>query len=834
MDLSGRRLGHIRVERILGQGGMGDVYEGFDEKLMRRVALKALHRDQRLDDEARTRLIREARTLSQLDHPNICRIHDYIEGPDADVLVLELIEGRTLQRAIAEGLSRAEKLRIAHAIAEVLVVAHRAGIVHRDLKPENIMLTATGVVKVLDFGLARWVERQQSSGRLRALNVRPTPAPMPAMPRDEKWYAFDLAHTQMLPGGEGRPRQESAAGATAAGVTVGTPMFMSPEQARGEPLTPSSDMYSFGLVLQTLFTSEDPYPAESTGREVMLKAARGESLPVTGVNRDVAVLIHSLKALAPTDRPTAVEAASKLRLIMEKPKRLARRAALAAAIVLIVLAAWKYTVDLRRERTAALLAKKEAIQRKAQAEDLIQFMLGDLRGKLEPVGRLDVLNDVAEKALQYIGATKKEGLSTQERINYAMAFNQLGQVRIDQGNLAAAMKLFEQSLDLTSSAVRQEPHNDNAKFALALSHFWVGNDYRLRNDVPHAMPHIREYLAITKELASRHRGDDKYELEESYAHSLLGLLYEAQGDPAAARREYETTLAIKRAHALRHPNDDEAKEDVARTVNKLGYVLQKMGELGAARQQFESEVAIREDLLTRNPKQMLWRDELAASHSFLAGVLEDLGEPQAALEHRRADVQIYTELCAFDTANAQWQRNQAVDRHRLGKVLADSGNLREGLAEVERAEALLEPIVAAETSRRTWRGDLAAIQATYAELLSANGDRRRARSKIEEAIRLLGEPQDRTTKQRLAYALLVKGSIDAADGEKTAARANWQRAWEVLLPGSQWHEPRQLAILARVLIAVGDRAEATQVIARLRAIGYGNQEFVSLLKSEGY
>ncbi|HKO58343.1 MAG TPA: serine/threonine-protein kinase, partial [Thermoanaerobaculia bacterium] len=515
MDLSGRRLGHIRVERILGQGGMGDVYEGFDEKLMRRVALKALHRDQRLDDEARIRLIREARTLSQLDHPNICRIHDYIEGSDADVLVLELIEGRTLQRAIEEGLSRTEKLRIAHAIAEVLVIAHRANIVHRDLKPENVMLTKSGQVKVLDFGLARWVERQ-SSGKLRAVKIQAAPLPSSD---EEKWYAFDLEHTQVF----GKERDDTA-GATAVGVTVGTPMFMSPEQARGEPLTPASDMYSFGLLMQTLFTSEDPYPADSTGREVMLKAARGESLPVTGVNRDVAALIHSLKALAPTDRPTAVEAASRLRLIVEKPKRLARRAALAAAIVLVVLAAWKYTVDLRRERSAALLAKKEAVQRKAQAEDLIQFMLGDLRGKLEPVGRLDVLNDVAEKALQYIGATKKENLSTQELINYSMAFNQLGQVRIDQGNLASAMKLFEQSLDLTETAVRHEPRNDNAKFALALSHFWVGNDFRLRNDVPGAMPHIRSYLSITRELASRHRGDDRYELEESYAHSLLGLL----------------------------------------------------------------------------------------------------------------------------------------------------------------------------------------------------------------------------------------------------------------------------------------------------------------------
>jgi tetratricopeptide (TPR) repeat protein len=529
-----------------------------------------------------------------------------------------------------------------------------------------------------------------------------------------------------------------------------------------------------------------------------------------------------------------VETAAKFRLIVEKPKRLARRGALAAAIALIVLAAWKYTVDLRRERTAALLAKKEAIQRKAQAEDLIQFMLGDLRGKLEPVGRLDVLNDVAEKALQYIGATKKQNLSTQERINYAMAFNQLGQVRIDQGNLAAAMKLFEQSLDLTASAVRQEPRNDNAKFALALSHFWVGNDYRLRNDIPHAMPHIREYLAITKELASRHRGEDKYELEESYAHSLLGLLYEAQGDPRAARSEYETTLAIKRGHALRHPNDDEAKEDVARTVNKLGFVLQKLGAFGAARHQFESEVDIREELLLRNPKQMLWRDELAASHSFLAGVLEDLGDRQAALEHRRADVQAYTELCAFDAANAQWRRNQAVGRHRLGKLLADSGNLRAGLAELDQAEQLMKPIVAAETSRRTWRDDLASIQTTYAELLRANGDGRRARTKIEESIRLLGTPENRSAKQRLAYALLVKGSIDAADGQKAAARESWQRAREVLTPGSQWHEPRQLATWARVLIALGDRPEAAAAVGQLRAIGYGNQEFVSLSRSEGY
>src|SRR5687768_9824742 len=168
MELTGRRFGHIRVSEVVGQGGMGDVYAGYDEKLERKVALKVLNADQRLDDEARERLLREARALSKLDHPNICRIHDYIESGDVDLLVLEFIDGRTLQEVIDDDkTSRAEKLRIAIAVAEVLVAAHRSGIIHRDLKPDNVMLTRSGEVKVLDFGLARWLKegrRRTSDG----------------------------------------------------------------------------------------------------------------------------------------------------------------------------------------------------------------------------------------------------------------------------------------------------------------------------------------------------------------------------------------------------------------------------------------------------------------------------------------------------------------------------------------------------------------------------------------------------------------------------------------------------------------------------------------------
>jgi serine/threonine protein kinase len=153
----GTKVGHIRVTEFLATGGMGDVYAGYDERLGRRVALKSIRSEHRLSTEAKARFLREARILSQLEHPRICRIHDLIEENDADVLVLELIVGKSLREASRTGLEPAQRMRIARQIVDVLAVAHAQAIVHRDLKPDNVMIELSGDVKVLDFGLARSV-----------------------------------------------------------------------------------------------------------------------------------------------------------------------------------------------------------------------------------------------------------------------------------------------------------------------------------------------------------------------------------------------------------------------------------------------------------------------------------------------------------------------------------------------------------------------------------------------------------------------------------------------------------------------------------------------------
>ena len=157
---SGQTLAQYRVEAKLGEGGMGAVYRAYDTRLRRQVALKVLSPERLADAESRQRLIREARAASALNHPNIVTVHEIGSGARlrarVDFIAMELVEGKSLKDAIsAKGLPLRKALDYAAQIAAGLAKAHAAGIVHRDLKPGNVMVTPDGLVKLLDFGLAR-------------------------------------------------------------------------------------------------------------------------------------------------------------------------------------------------------------------------------------------------------------------------------------------------------------------------------------------------------------------------------------------------------------------------------------------------------------------------------------------------------------------------------------------------------------------------------------------------------------------------------------------------------------------------------------------------------
>ena len=213
----GDRLGHYDVTALIGEGGMGQVYQATDTQLGREVALKILPDAFASDPDRLARFQREAQVLASLNHPNIAQIHGIEKSEDTQALVLELVEGPTLADRIAQGpIPIDEALPIAKQIAEALEAAHEAGVIHRDLKPANIKVREDATVKVLDFGLAK------------ALDTTPT----------------------------GDPSQSPTltAAATQMGVILGTAAYMSPEQASGETTDRRSDIWSFGVVVLEMLT----------------------------------------------------------------------------------------------------------------------------------------------------------------------------------------------------------------------------------------------------------------------------------------------------------------------------------------------------------------------------------------------------------------------------------------------------------------------------------------------------------------------------------------------------------------------------------------------------
>ena len=275
--LIGQRLGCYRVDAIVGTGGMGVVYRAYDERLERKVALKLMPRSLVADERQLERVRREARSASALNHPNIVTIHEIGSVDSIHFIATEFIEGSTLRERISAGpIPPNETLEIATQIASALGVAHAAGIVHRDIKPENVMLRPDGIVKVLDFGIARLIEQSGPRGEI-----------------------------------------------------IGTMRYMSPEQRQGEPVDPRSDLWSFGVVFAEMLADagaatmqriierclrKDPAARYQTSNELLgdlrgarrkIQARRARYLLWTGLSAAAALLVWFALFNPPANTPLA-------------------------------------------------------------------------------------------------------------------------------------------------------------------------------------------------------------------------------------------------------------------------------------------------------------------------------------------------------------------------------------------------------------------------------------------------------------------------------------------------------------------------------------------------
>jgi serine/threonine protein kinase len=252
----GKKILHYQLIDKIGAGGMGEIYKAEDSRLNRLVAVKILSPGLSTDPERKRRFFQEAQAASALNHPNIITLYDIVSEGDVQCIVMEYISGKTLRDLTpAGGLAPAQALQYATQIASALTAAHAAGIIHRDLKPSNIMVTTSGLIKVLDFGLAKWVDSGMT--------------------------------------GQSGEMSTMEAALTREGSIIGTVSYMSPEQAEGKRVDARSDIFSFGSVLYEMLTGKRAFEGRS-GISTLSSILRDDVKPLNEAAPDTPPLLEQI------------------------------------------------------------------------------------------------------------------------------------------------------------------------------------------------------------------------------------------------------------------------------------------------------------------------------------------------------------------------------------------------------------------------------------------------------------------------------------------------------------------------------------------------------------
>jgi serine/threonine protein kinase/tetratricopeptide (TPR) repeat protein len=745
-NLIGKQIGNYKINRELGIGGMGAVFHATraDGEFAQTAALKLIKRGMDSDAVLR-RFFNERQILASLEHPNIARL---IDGGTTDdglpFFVMEYVEGTTiLEFADAENLDLEEKLELFRQICAAVSYAHQNLVIHRDLKPSNILITKDGVVKLLDFGIAKLLKSDDEN-------------------------------------------------LTATRNFVFTPEYASPEQVRGEKLTTATDIYSLGVILYELLTGNRPYKTESKNIGEIIKAVcetqpERPSSVVSSQQSAVSSGTDQNNGRRTTDNESKTNPKSKIRnpkllkgdldniilkALRKEPERryssveqfsedirrhltglpvtaskdtwnyrvqkfVARnRAAVAsAAIVILVLiggvvgTSWQ-AVRAEKMRAEAETERARAERRLENLRNISNSLVSEIERAIRDLpGSLPARKLLLDRAVEQLDALAADSDgNTQLQLELVWAYQNLGM--LPDKNLSESQKILEKAVALTEKILAAAPADPKVRDRLAMLYLDMIYNSRLRGDVNYTLEYNKRAVAITEEIlrespdtpefqdsfwtvyyhyaltmqqlgnapetietarkilpvaealyraGAQDETDKYYYLKPHLTHAAIGYGLNYSGDYKAAIQEFETALSACQSEIIKRPDANILRRDEANIRLQLSSALEETGDFPAAYKHALAAFETREKLAKDNPKDVNYQVALADSELFLGMMLTRRNQMQTAPSRIRRALDSYEKILALDTERMQVKILAARARAALGQALVLTGQVSEGL-----------------------------------------------------------------------------------------------------------------------------------------------------------
>ena len=816
-SLAGQTVGAYTVERELGQGGMGSVWlaRRTDGRFEGLVAIKFLNAGLAARGGPE-RFAREGSILARLAHPNIARLLDagVAGGGTQPYLVLEYIDGVTIDRHCNErALELKARVRLFLDVLAAVAHAHNRLILHRDLKPSNILVTAAGEVKLLDFGIAKLLDD----------------ATVPA------------AATEL----------------TQAAGRAFTLQYAAPEQLQGGDVTTATDVYALGVLLYTLLGGVHPTaggtsaPLEQMRAVIEIEPRRlSDAVLRHGPVGSAAAKLRLARALrgdldnivvralkkAPAERyaNAALLADDLRRYLNDEPvtarpdavgyrvAKFVRRHRLGVAAGAIVASALTVGIGV------ALWEANEAKRQRVQAEGLIEFMLGDLRKKLQPVGRLDALDAVGAQALAYYAAQDAGRLDADSLGRRARALHLIGEIAERRGSLDEALRVFQRAADSTGELMARYPRDGRRIFDHAQSVYWVGYIARRRGRLPQAEASFRQYQALAQQLTRLDANNLDWRIEVAYAAQNLGVLYLESSRSVQALKAFVDTRDTWAGIVGARP---EHGFDLANTWGWIAKAREALGEFDAAVDAQRTKIG----LLRKMPDAGKNRDvqQLLANASYELGRLQlALGNYRLALRSGQEALEQFEGLVAADPANIEWLVHMTFARVRLAEIEIALGERSAARANVERATADTRRLQSTDATRNKW--NIALVGSLLLHRLALTEPHALPLQELEaflasvKSAESAGKPLDAEQTRIASTVELALGDLLARDGQPAAARSHWQAAAERLQAPAAGGDLQAMTLLAQALLRRGATADARVLADRIEASPYRHPAYADL------